>query len=370
MGWETKRRENHQLVCRRLSRFPRDGSRAESSVAVRQFVVVICTGEHCFKKKKRNERKKNLTFLCQRLWEKLEPYHPLDLSSAAGGLFLAFFGGRYLLLLAAIEAARQVGFDKFKKNIIIIYESWRTVYEQNLIDNAKDDDKNGKADVEELSRKDLFSRKFKLLLRTTDPDILYSALSALWVQFLGICVTLRVQFAQTVTLGVAIGETIEQPLQKYLAPVVSAGVYPEYRQWIPFSIKQFSRFVGVSIAFSVQRVISGFYAAIRGGQLFSVGLLSYLVHHKYMVSTEETNRGFKYTVSFYAKGNHVNGLLIIVHQAIMGAVFVLGFWFQLSTFFGLPFPLNILMFPFTIAENILLYFVGSDVQTGQAGARS
>jgi hypothetical protein len=43
-----------------------------------------------------------------RLWQKLEPYHPLDLSSAAGGLFLAFFGGRYLLLLAAVEAARQV----------------------------------------------------------------------------------------------------------------------------------------------------------------------------------------------------------------------------------------------------------------------
>jgi hypothetical protein len=70
--------------------------------------------------------------------------------------------------------------------------------------------KDGIADVDELSRKDLFSRKFKLLLRTTNPDVLYSALTALWVQFLGICVTLRVQFAQTVTLGVAIGEAIEQ----------------------------------------------------------------------------------------------------------------------------------------------------------------
>jgi hypothetical protein len=75
------------------------------------------------------------------LWEKLQPYHPLDLSSAAGGLFLAFFGGRYLLLLAAIEAARQVGFDKFQKHVRVIYDAWRDVYEKNLIDNAKDDNK-------------------------------------------------------------------------------------------------------------------------------------------------------------------------------------------------------------------------------------
>jgi hypothetical protein len=71
----------------------------------------------------------------------LQPYHPLDLSSAAGGLFLAFFGGRYLLLLAAIEAARQVGFDKFQKHVRVIYDAWRDVYEKNLIDNAKDDNK-------------------------------------------------------------------------------------------------------------------------------------------------------------------------------------------------------------------------------------
>jgi hypothetical protein len=159
------------------------------------------------------------------LWAALQPYHPLELSSAFLGLFLAFFGGRYLLLLAAIEAARQVGWEKFTRHISTIYESYRLVYTQNLLDNARDDDKNGVPDVVELSRKDLFSRKFKLLLRSTDPDVVWSALSSLWVQFLGICVTLRVQFAQTITLGVSIGEAIESPLLKYLAPVVSAGVH-------------------------------------------------------------------------------------------------------------------------------------------------
>ncbi len=161
----------------------------------------------------------------QRLWLRLQPYHPLELSSAATGLFLAFFGGRYLLLMGAVEAARQAGWEKFTRNIATIYDSYRVIYEQNLIDNARDDDKNGVADVQELSRKDLFSRKFKLLLRTTDPDVLYAALTALWFQFMSIVVTLRVQFAQTLCLGAAIGEAIEAPLMKYLVPVLAAGIH-------------------------------------------------------------------------------------------------------------------------------------------------
>ena len=125
----------------------------------------------------------------------------------------------------------------------------------------------------------------------------------------------------------------------------------EYRQWVPFGIRQLSRFIGVAIAFSVQRVISGFYAAIKGGQLFAIGLLAYLVKFGHISPQHDTAKGGMYA-------------------AIAGAVFCVGFYFQLSTFFGLPFPLNLLMFPFTIVENILLYFVGQGVHTGQTGAQS
>jgi hypothetical protein len=120
---------------------------------------------------------------------------------------------------------------------------------------------------------------------------------------------------------------------------------------VPFGIKQVSRFIGVSIAFSVQRVISGFYSAIKGGQLFAIGLLAYLVKFGHISPTHDTSKGGLYA-------------------AIVGAVFCVGFYFQLSTFFGLPFPLNLLMFPFSILENVLLYFVGSGVHTGQAGVQS
>lgn len=37
----------------------------------------------------------------------------------------------------------------------------------------------------------------------------------------------------------------------------------------------------------MQRVISGFYSAVRGGQLFAVGLLQYLVHYGHIAPTHE-----------------------------------------------------------------------------------
>lgn len=181
-----------------------------------------------------------------------------------------------------------------------------------------------------------------------------------------------------------------QPLQKYLAPVVAAGIHTEYRQlsawgkmlslilipffffprWVPFCIRQLARFVGVSIAFSVQRVISGFYSAVRGGQLFAVGLLQYLVHHNHIAATHEVWLLLLLLLFFVWKFNLSKTNRGFTYFAIMGVTVLLGFWFQLSTFFGLPFPLNLLMFPFTILENVLLYFVSSDVHTGASGVRS
>ena len=196
----------------------------------------------------------------------------------------------------------------------------------------------------ELSRRDLFTRKFKLLLRVTDPEVVLGAASGLWIAFLGIIATLRLQFAQTICLGVSIGAVLEGPLLKYAAPPIAAGVHSEYRQWVPFGVRQFCRMVGCSVAFLLTRLISGFYSAIKGAQLFSMGLIAYLVKYRY-IDASHANHGLYYS-------------------AIVAVIFVVGFYFQLATFFSLPFPLNLLLLPATICENILMYFVSSSVQTG------
>ena len=280
----------------------------------------------------------------QALWVALEPYQPLDLRSCAMGLFLAFFGGRYLLLMAAIEAARQTGYKGFADNLAVLWTHFKEVRDHNAVDNKVDADNNGLADVEEMSRKELFSHKFKLFLRVTDPNAVMGAALGLWSAFLAVVATLRLQFAQTICLGVSIGAALEAPLQKFAAPVITRGVNPHYRQWVPFGIRQFCSFVGCTIAFMVTRLIGGFYSAVKGGQMFSLALLAYL-----------------------AKRGHIGASHAepgVYYSAIAGVVFLIGFYFQVATFFSLPFPLSFLLFPATVAENVLLYFVSSDVHTG------
>lgn len=139
--------------------------------------------------------------MCRHLWELAQPYHPLDLSSVLGGLVLAFFGSRYVLVFAAVEAARLTGFDAFQKSFAIIYNNYQRVHIQSLLDDARDDDKDGVPDVEELSRKELFTRKGKLFLATVNPEELSTAGHALFVLFMGIIATLRMQFAQVTNIG-------------------------------------------------------------------------------------------------------------------------------------------------------------------------
>jgi hypothetical protein len=45
----------------------------------------------------------------QRTWTALQPYHPEELFEAVFGIVLCFFGGRYVLTLAAIEAYKMCG---------------------------------------------------------------------------------------------------------------------------------------------------------------------------------------------------------------------------------------------------------------------
>lgn len=283
------------------------------------------------------------------IWKALEPYQPWELSSVGIGTFMAFFGSRYLLLLSAIEAARQTGFETFTTHIAIIYDSFEKVYIHNLKDNAKDEDNNGVLDVDELSKKDLFTRKFKLFLKVTEPESLMAAFSGLWIAILAVVATLRLQFAQTICLGVSIGEAIEGPIQKFALPTIQAGVHKEYHKWIPVGIKQGTRFIGCSIAFLVTRIIGGFYAAIRGAQMFATGLIRYLIKFGYL-APKHNEKG-------------------VVYSGIVAGVFGLGFYFQIATFFHLPFPLSFFLFPATLAENFLMALVSSDVQTG-AGPQS
>lgn len=85
----------------------------------------------------------------------------------------------------------------------------------------------------------------------------------------------------------SLSEAVYPPVDKYLVPVLSRGVEGPYRQWVPYLARNLVRTACVSVAFLVQRVISGFYSSIRGGQLVATGLLAYLVRYGYIGAQHE-----------------------------------------------------------------------------------
>jgi len=119
-------------------------------------------------------------------------------------------------------------------------------------------------------------------------------------------------------------------------PLVEKLLDAEYKKWakpvVHYAIKSFA----ISIAWTVQRVISAFHSAIRGGLMFTRNLITYLNEMKF--------------INFDDKDTYMD-------EVIGYGVAALGFLVQIFFGFALPFPLNILLLPFTIAEYLLISLV-------------
>lgn len=94
--------------------------------------------------------------------------------------------------------------------------------------------------------------------------------------------------------------------------------------------------ITVSVAWTVQRILSAFHSAIRGGLMFARNIMEYLSE-----------------MNIY-KINHEESML---DEAVGYGLALVGLYFQLAFGFGLPFPLNILLFPFRLMEVILVWMV-------------
>ncbi len=123
---------------------------------------------------------------------------------------------------------------------------------------------------------------------------------------------------------------------KYIVPKLEALLPAEYKKWakpvISYTIKSFA----ISIAWTLQRIISAFHSAIRGGLMFSRNILHYLSEMGYVkIDHEQT----------------------YIDEVVGFGVAAVGLLWQLRSGFSLPFPLNVLLFPFTLIEYMLIWMV-------------
>lgn len=265
---------------------------------------------------------------------------PVDLFSALVGLGLSFCGGAYCASIAAIEALRLSGWETTKQALLDVYADLSECYRAHYADDARDDDGDGVPDVKQIDAKALLSRKLAVYaLAIKDPNRLATALGGLYAAWLAVQGVLRLEFAKTITLGVAIAEMATPFLQRFAVPLLVQIVPKPYHHWIPLVVQSSARALGVALAWRLQVIISAVHLALRGGLLFSRSLLSYAQAHGYLTSKshEET----------------------YLDEALGYTVAVLGFYCQMSWGFGLPFPLSIFMLPFDGVEWYIRYTITS-----------
>lgn len=282
---------------------------------------------------------------CKNTWANYEKYDPQDLIPALIGFFMAFFGGSFLITIAACEAFRASGaYESTMQAVFDIQKDYRLVLEADKKDNELDEDGDGIADVKQISNDELVKRKLRLVFKSVNPERVMNALAAIYAGFIAVIAALKIQFARALALGNSIGEVVTKPALQYGEPKLDELVPEEYRKWNKHVLSMICKVTSVMIAWFLQRVISTVHSAVRGGTLFAESLLNYLIKQgklggenpeKFMTSDEKRD----------------------MEQKLSVGITILGVLFQFYMGWGLIFPLNILLLPFTMLEWFLTFFV-------------
>jgi hypothetical protein len=156
----------------------------------------------------------------QDVWKKLQPYHPEYISTICIGLVLIFFGGTFMTIIAAVEAYRISCWEDSKKQLLILQQNFQKAWEESRKDDLVDDNNDGIADVEQISKEELLKRKGLILLKSIEPMQVYSAIGNLNIGFLAVMATLKVKFAQAITLGAALGDIIYNAVNGTVSPIL------------------------------------------------------------------------------------------------------------------------------------------------------
>ncbi len=268
---------------------------------------------------------------------KLYQYLPTDVFYALIGLMITFFGGCFTISIAAIESFVVTGWETFRKSGTCIFNEFKGMWIKSREDDKKDEDGDGVADILKLKPGELVSRKVGLYFANcSDPQHMMDCIGALAGSVFGVIAVLKVDFAKTIALGATIGESLRKPASYFIVPIASKALPSKYHQWIAPGINFVCKSVAISIAWFIQRIISSVHSAIRGGLIFSRRMLKYANDKGYIQFNDEES---------------------YLDEIVGWSLAALGIYFQLSSFFTLPFPLNVVFFPMTILENYLAWII-------------
>mmetsp|Transcript_49894 Transcript_49894/g.165195 ORF Transcript_49894/g.165195 Transcript_49894/m.165195 type:complete len:399 (-) Transcript_49894:139-1335(-) len=292
---------------------------------------------------------------------------PMNAIKMVFGAALCFFGGTYYASIAAIEAFRIFGWETLQANVKIVMEQANAVQAASEIDNSVDDDHDGVADVNQISSQALLRRKTVLAMTTIqEPERLKKAVGNLWTAYVSVLATLRLEFARTTSLALAIVEMIKFPIMRWILPPLMMFLGSDLSHWAKTFVEVTLNVIAMVVAWYMQMIISSFYSAIRGGRLFAEGLIAVLIEKDLLrklpffkkARSSDPPEGEK--AEFDADESYLDEVIGFSFAGV-------GFLWQLTSGFALPFPLNLVFFPLTLVEYFLRWQIATTAAAQEVG---
>jgi len=269
------------------------------------------------------------------------------------GIALCFFGGVYTASISAIEAFRSMGGERALDDCKYIWKEIQHVMADSAIDDAKDDDGDGVADVDQMDGKQLLARKVNMSMKCiTEPEKLQAAVGSLWAAWMAVLATLRLEFARTTALALGICEMVKFPIVRYLAAPISWLLGPDRKHWTLTIIDVTLKVICITIAWYIQSIISAFYSGIRGAKMFASGAFDVMRQHGILK---------KFPDFLVPDKDPFNPDTTYVDEIISYPLAAAGFYWQLTSGFSsaamFPFPANVaapfVFFPLDVVEWML-----------------
>jgi hypothetical protein len=252
---------------------------------------------------------------------------PMDAIVAQIGFVYAFAGGYYPTLFAAIQAAQHCGYQSMILALQILADEAVTAIHACDWSSLKSSQRR---------KRDVLLEQTKVVMATIDPVRINDAVAALYTTWISISIVLEREFARTIALSITIAESI-RPLVSFVVNKPFQLCIPvEYQKWIPILIGWICKAVAMSLAWRIQRVLTAYTSAIAGGLMCSRALFRILRKRRirlFGLIPKDLDKSFL---------DEFLGFII----ASFGLYSQIGRGFS----FEIPFPLNLVTWPFDLIE--------------------
>jgi hypothetical protein len=174
-----------------------------------------------------------------------------------------------------------------------------------------------------------------------NPEKIDKAIAGMYRVWLSVAAVLSIQFARTIAMALSIADFLKQPVDRFVAPTINAAVPAEYAKWTPVVISWIIKAAAVSVAWYVQSVMSAFTSALAGGLMMARAIYKFCTHRGITlwgwIPEDDTKSNVDEILSYLFAG--------------------LGFYFQFTNYFLLPAPLNLILWPFQLAEKYIQWTI-------------